>query len=138
MGKKNKIKSSKKKKLEEKAKRSVDMSPTIDLKDIDLANQSEHMANIISLPSRVDKHIESLTALQEQLSNLQLEQIRLLDGCIDFIHELQCVNPQTDAEGKIVSETFTLVKAKIKKVFEDYLPKHLEMLETNLQSLTLK
>ncbi|XP_046868551.1 uncharacterized protein LOC111519465 isoform X3 [Drosophila willistoni] len=138
MGKKNKMKGSKKKKLEEKAKKSVDTTTTIDLKDVDLANQSEQMAAIISLPSRVDKHIESLTSLQEQLNNLQMEQIRHLDGCIEFIQELKTVKPQTDEEGKIVFETFTLVKAKIKKVFEHFLPKHLEMLEANLESLKLK
>lgn len=95
------------------------------------------LASIASMSTRVDEHIINITALQKQLSELQLKQISLLDGCVNFFHELQTFQAEDEEEEKLVLETFIELKTKVKIVFKHYLPTEIDILERDMKMLQL-
>lgn len=105
-----------------------------DLKDLSLdshedSNDEKHeqkLAAIITMSTRVDQHIERIMDLQSQMTDLQTQQMRLLDGCLNFIHELQDFHAKNSYEAKILLETFIEIKAKVKNIFEKFASKQNE------------
>lgn len=105
-----------------------------DLKDLSLdslennkdVKHEQELAAIITISSRVDQHIDKIMDLQSQMTDLQMQQMRLLDGCLNFIHELQNFHAKNSHEAEILLETFIEVKAKVKNIFEKFAPKNNE------------
>ncbi|XP_030374744.1 uncharacterized protein LOC115624260 [Scaptodrosophila lebanonensis] len=117
----------------------------IDVKDLsdhepinEESRHKEKMASIATMTKRVDDHITAIVDLRMKLSKLQLEEMHLLDGCVDFLQELYLVKPENCDESTLVLETFKEVKEKIQAVFKHFLPSQIEELEKNIKSLSLK
>lgn len=102
-----------------------------DLKDLSLDsiennNDEKHeqkLAAIITMSTRVDQHIDRIMDLQSQVIDLQMKQMRLLDGCLNFIHELQDFHAKNSHEAELLLETFIEIKAKVQTIFEKFAPK---------------
>lgn len=102
-----------------------------DLKDLSLHsvennNDEKHeqkLAAIITMSTRVDQHIDRIMDLQSQMTDLQMKQMRLLDGCLNFINELQDFHAKNSYEAELLLETFNEIKAKVKNIFEKFAPK---------------
>lgn len=117
-----------------------------DLDDISLENTESaddidphkmQLDSIATMTTRVDDHIMMITAVQKQLSELQIKQVQLLDGCVNFFQELQGFQSENEEEEKLVLETFLELKTKVKIVFKHYLPTQIEMLERDMKLLQL-
>ncbi|XP_017857385.1 PREDICTED: uncharacterized protein LOC108610036 [Drosophila arizonae] len=91
--------------------------------------------SIATMSTRVDDHIIMISAVQKQLAELQIKQVKLLDGCVNFFHELQGFQAQNEEEEKLLLETFLELKTKVKIVFKHYLPSQVDMLERDMKML---
>lgn len=102
-----------------------------DLKDLSLDSiennddekHEQKLAAIITMSTRVDQHIDRIMDLQSQVIDLQMKQMRLLDGCLNFIHELQDFHAKNSHEAELLLETFIEIKAKVQTIFEKFAPK---------------
>ncbi|XP_017961755.1 uncharacterized protein LOC108654716 [Drosophila navojoa] len=91
--------------------------------------------SIATISTRLDDHIIMISAVQKQLAELQIKQVKLLDGCLNFFHELQGFHAQNEEEEKLLLETFLELKTKIKIVFKHYLPSQVDMMERDMKIL---
>lgn len=91
--------------------------------------------SIATMSTRVDDHIIMISAVQKQLAELQIKQVKLLDGCVNFFNELQGFQAQNEEEEKLLLETFLELKTKVKIVFKHYLPSQVDMLERDMKIL---
>ncbi|XP_043652041.1 uncharacterized protein LOC122619280 [Drosophila teissieri] len=97
----------------------------------------DQMLALSTMPLRLDHQIRCIKALQQELFKLHLKQVLLLDGCADFLQELNAVQPTDACEEKMVLETFREVKSKLSDVFERYLPAQLDMLKQESKILQM-
>ncbi|XP_017083573.2 uncharacterized protein LOC108116295 isoform X2 [Drosophila eugracilis] len=111
-----------------------------DLKELSNEMAKKHidqMSALSTMPLRLDHQIRSIKTLQQELFKLHLEQMTLLDGCTDFLLELDAVHPTNDLEMKIVLETFSEVRTKLSEVFEHFLPAQLDLLKHETKLLQI-
>ncbi|XP_041565358.1 uncharacterized protein LOC108140741 isoform X2 [Drosophila elegans] len=150
MGKKYKSKTDKiKKKVPIEAKKAPETSLVAEPKcpepkdppckiSMEVAKKHEdQMSALASMPQRLDQKIQRIKAVQQQFSKLHLQQLVLLDDCIEFLQELNAVQPGNVLEQKIFLDTFVEVNAKLSEVFENILPAQLEMLRNEPKILHL-
>ncbi|XP_016952829.1 uncharacterized protein LOC122819138 [Drosophila biarmipes] len=95
----------------------------------------DQMSALATMPLRLDHQIQCIKVIQQQLFKLHLQQVILLDGCTDFLQELNTIQPTTDLEEQRVLETFNEVKSKLSEVFEHFLPAQLELLKQETKVL---
>ncbi|XP_037727827.1 uncharacterized protein LOC119558372 isoform X2 [Drosophila subpulchrella] len=89
----------------------------------------DQMSALATMPLRLDHQIQCIKVIQQQLFKLHLQQVILLDGCTDFLQELNTIQPTSVLEEQRVLETFNEVKSKLSEVFEHFLPAQLELLK---------
>ncbi|EDW14123.2 uncharacterized protein LOC6572555 isoform X2 [Drosophila mojavensis] len=153
MAKKNKSKAAKKKlaneaALKKQAKEQKQQSKANTVKSVPESRKEKCVNNtdnvhphkmqldsIATMSTRVDDHIIMISAVQKQLAELQIKQVKLLDGCVNFFNELQGFQAQNEEEEKLLLETFLELKTKVKIVFKHYLPSQVDMLERDMKIL---
>nr|XP_016995376.2 uncharacterized protein LOC108056182 [Drosophila takahashii] len=89
----------------------------------------DQMSALATMPLRLDHQIQCIKVLQQQLFKLHLQQVILLDGCTDFLQELNTIQPTNVLEEQRILDTFNEVKSKLSEVFEHFLPAQLDMLK---------
>ncbi|KAH8271438.1 hypothetical protein KR018_010059, partial [Drosophila ironensis] len=97
-----------------------------------MAAEKEHlekMAAIANLPKILGAKIECIKKAQKQLLKLQIQQMVMLDGCIDVLQELNSVEPKNLEEKELIIQTFLKTKEMISEVFQEFLPAQIELLK---------
>ncbi|XP_017053610.2 uncharacterized protein LOC108096509 [Drosophila ficusphila] len=97
--------------------------------------QVERIWALATIPLRLDKQILCIKDVQQQLFKLHLHQMTLLDGCTEFLQELNAVQPSNALEAELIMNTFGEVKSKLSQVFEHFLPAQLDMLKHEMKIL---